>query len=591
MTPERAFRRPIIRIVGLVALGAILSCVAWWPMFDAYPNTPEGDGRYFLHLFNVVKASVNRYHELPLWNPYECGGAPLWDNPESMAASPFLWLTMALSGTKTVYAWNVAHLTIGFVGMWLLCRREVQLSRMATFAAACIYTFGVANASQYAGAHAALISFLDAPLALFLWRGAETDTRKAVGLGLLVALMFMDGATYPIPHTALLLAADTLTRIGTRERAKRILRAGSIALPVALGVGAARVIPLFDQFTSKHRLIEADVDHLARWNSLWKMYMWREVHWWNRLPGQTYVWGEYDAYMGGIVMFCALVGLLLAGRKRVWLIALAAFTFVLMLGHFAPWAPWSFLHEHVFPFKSMRVSARFRLLFCMFIAAFVGVAMDRAPVLLGRVFGSSKNVARIARALVCGFAFLGAGDMMGVAGDLVASRFGGLPEHPIPTTPRLYYEGGGVAEYIDQPRQNRGRIACQDAWAFSSGAAVWGGDVPQARAKDKNAVVEVANRTQNTFTIDVVAEHPARILVNSGYERGWRTDVGEIGQENLLLVVDVPEGRHHIKLEYVPKGLYLGLAITVLSLLASIAFLARLGPFKDRAAGLVSRRD
>jgi hypothetical protein len=486
---------------------------------------------------------------------------------------------MGLSGTRSIHFWNIAHLTVGFVGMWLLCRREVQLSRIATFAATCIYTFGVAHASQYAGAHSALISFLDAPLALFLWRGAENDARKAVGVGLVVALMFMDGATYPIPHTALLLGADTLTRMVSFQRVKKIVRAGLIVMPVALGVGALRAIPLYDQFTSKHRVIEVDLDHLARWETLKKMYTWREVHWYHHLPGQTYVWGEYAAYMGGIVLFCAALGILLAGKKRVWLIALAAFTFVLMLGHFAPWSPWSFLHAHVFPFKSMRVSARFRLLLCMFIAAFVGIMMDRTPVVLGRLFGSSRGVGRLVRALACGIGLIGAGDVMGVAGDLVATRFNGLPERWTVETPRLYYEGGNLAEYADQPKQNRGRIACQDAWAFSAGAPVWGGDVPQARAKDKNAVVEVANRTQNTFTIDVVAQQPARILVNSGYERGWRTNVGETAQENLLLVVDVPPGRHHIKLEYVPKGLYLGLAISFISLLASIAFLTRIWPF------------
>ena len=574
---ERMMSRPVIRVLGIMMLGALLASLAWWPMVDAYPLTPEGDGRYFLHLFNVVKASVNRYHELPLWNPYECGGAPLWDNPESMAASPFLWLSMAVSGTRTVWIWNVCHLTVGFTGMWLLCRAEIRLSRLATMAAACIYIFCVCNASQYAGAHAALISFLDAPLALFFWRGAERDAKKAIGLGLLVALMFMDGATYPIPHTALLLAADTLTRLGSQKRALHIAKAGLITLVVAFTVGAARVIPLIDQFTSKHRLIELDLDHLARWSTLYKMYMLREVHWQYRLPDQGYVWGEYDTYMGGIVMSLAFVGVLVSGRKRLWMLALAVFVFVLMLGHFNEYAPWSFLHAHVFPFKSMRVSARFRLLLSMFIAGYVGLAIDRVPALVGRITGSPAGAGKIARVVVAGLALVGAGDVMGVAGELVATRFGGPAEkRDLVPSVRLFYEGGNVAEYIDQPRQNRGRIGCQDAWAFSAAAATWGGDVPQARAKDRSAaVVEVANRTQNTFTVDVTATKPTRIFLNSGFERGWRSDVGEVTQENFLLAVDVPAGHHHIRLAYVPKGLYLGFFLTALGLLGSGYFLLR----------------
>lgn len=580
---------PAVRVLGVFFLGAVLAVVAWFPMIDAYPNTPEGDGRTFLRMFNSMKAAFRVHHELPLWNPYECGGSPLWDDPESMAASPLIWATVGLSATTTMYVWNVVHLAIGFTGMWLLCRRELSLSRIAAFASACIYTFGVCHASQYAGAHAALISFLDVPLALFLWRGADKNPSKAVGLGILVALMFYDGATYPIPHTALLLGAETLTRVGSFARLKKIVKAGVITVVVGLGGGAARVLPLVDQFRSKHRVIAPDADHLLRWTTLKSMYTLREVHWWYRLPEQTYVWGEYDAYVGVIVVFMCFVGILFAGRKYAWMLALSLFVFIMMLGHFRDWAPWSLLNHHVFPFKSMRVSARFRLVLCIFIAAYVGVAMDRVPVVLGRFFGS--RTAGIARTVVCGVALLGAGDVMGVAGELVATRFGGAPEHAVKASTRLFYEGPDMAAEVDQPLQNRGRRMCMLAWAFSSEAATWTGDVPQARAKDASVKVEVANRTQNTFTIDAVAERPGRILVNSGFERGWRSDVGTVTQENLLLAVDVPAGRHRIHLSYVPKGLYAGFAVSLVTFLGCTVYFVRRRIFRpgSRAEGLRDR--
>lgn len=580
---------PVVRVLGVLMLGAALAVVAWYPMIDAFPNTPEGDGRTFLRMFNSMKAAFRLHGELPLWNPYECGGSPLWDDPESMAASPIIWMTVWLSATKTMYVWNVVHMAIGFTGMWFLCRRELSLSRLATFASACIYTFGVCHASQYAGAHAALISFFDVPLALFLWRGAERSPNKAVGLGLLVALMFYDGATYPIPHTALLLGAETLTRLGSVARLRAIVKAGATTVAVGLCGGAARVLPLVDQFTSKRRLIAPDADHLLRWVSLKSMYTLREVHWWYRLPEQTYVWGEYDAYVGVIVLFLCALGILFAGRKYAWMAALSFFVFIMMLGHFSTWAPWSLLNHHVFPFKSMRVSARFRLVLCIFIAGYVGVAMDRVPQVLHRFLGG--RISRIARTVVCGLALLGAGDIMGVSGELVATRFGGAPEVRVRPSTRLYYEGPDMAQDIDQPLQNRGRRACALAWAFSADAPTWAGDLPQARAKDSAVKVEVANRTQNTFTIDYEASRPGRILVNSGFERGWRSDIGTVGQENLLLVLDVPAGRGQAHLSYVPKGLYAGAVISFFTFVGVGLFFGRARVFRPDgwARGLLAQ--
>jgi hypothetical protein len=165
---------------------------------------------------------------------------------------------------------------------------------------------------------------------------------------------------------------------------------------------------------------------------------------------------------------------------------------------------------------------------------------------------------------------------MGVSGELVATRFGGAPEHVVRPSTRLFYEGPDLAADVDQPLQNRGRMSCALAWAFSAGAAVWPGDVPQARAKEPSVVkVEVANRTQNTFTIDFVAERPSRIYLNSGFERGFRSDVGEVTSENLLLALDVPAGRHRAHVSYVPKGLYAGFFLTIVTLFGCAAFFAR----------------
>jgi uncharacterized membrane protein YfhO len=95
------------------------------------------------------------------------------------------------------------------------------------------------------------------------------------------------------------------------------------------------------------------------------------------------------------------------------------------------------------------------------------------------------------------------------------------------------------------------------------------------RAADDGAVVEVADRTPNTFTIDVVVSRPgARVLVNSTYDRGWRTNVGTVRDDNKLLVVELPAGRHRVHLRYWPWGLTVGLVFTLGTALAVAAWAA-----------------
>lgn len=576
--PEPPLRPAWLRALVLSGLALTMSTYAWWPAIHAYPATSSGDGQYFTRLIDTGKVSIQRYHELPLWNAYECGGVPLWDNPQVPDASPWMLLMTPLTATATIIAWYILHSAVGFLGMWLFARHEAKVSRAAAFAGAAIFAFCVAHGSQYSGGHAALVTFLYAPLTLLLWRRAETSRKCAVGLGLVLASMFYDGGVYPVPHTCLILAAETLTRVWPRARLRRIVSAAGIMLLVFFTVGAARLLPVGDQILH-HKRILADEHDFVTWQTLKDMYLDRAHSW--HVEGQEYVWGEYIAYLGGTCLVLMALGLLTTSLEEVWMIAVAAFVFALMMGHFAKFAPWSILKHHIFPFKSMRVPVRFRLILMAFMATWLAFAIDRVPRFVLRVssrFGTpdgGKNgaLAAAARVAILGIALIGVGDAISVSTDVIASKFVSSPESRPPPSVRLYYGGPGQAAYIDHPHQNRGRLDCWEEWNFTGGAPLWQGDVPQARAASDDASVEVANRTQNTFTVDVdVRREGARVLVNGAWDRGWRTDLGTIVEVNKQIALDLPAGRHRVHLWYWPVGLTLGFVLTALGLAGVLLF-------------------
>jgi hypothetical protein len=582
MTVERVLQPPWVKVLGLTLLATGMTLYTYWPAIALYPATPWGDGQYTHHLVEAAKVSVSRYHELPLWDPFECAGRPLWDEPESVAAAPLLFLLQPFSTTTTMRLWNIIHHIVGFICMWLFSRHELRLSRGAALVASTVFSLTLANVSQYVGGHAALVGFLYAPLALLLWRNADQDLRHAVGLGLLFAWMFFEGGGYPTAHIGLVLLIESLTRVSPRVLL-RFLRAGVVTTLTFVTVGAARLLPVVDQLLHHSRDLPKEVDRIEP-KLLYEMYFARTHDW--KIPNH-YVWAEYNAYLGMIIVFLALAGLVFSMRDHPWFFAVGTLVLAIMLGHFASWAPWHLLKGYVFPWRSMRVPSRFRLLFVLFLGGWAGLAVDRIPQLASRWLGTRIGLA--VRTATLGVALLGAGDALAIAAAKVAASYTSTPQRKDIHPSEHLFIGDKLPPLIDQPRQNQGRPQCWEEWNFTQGAPIWTGDVPQAKADGQKIVIGNVSRTQNTFTIEVDAKEPGPVRVNSPYERGWRTDKGSIRSEKKLLIVDVPAGQFVVHLRYWPRGLTAGFSLTALGLLSVTAFF--LWDARRRKAGGTARLD
>ena len=560
-----------LRALGLVGLALVVSTFAEWPILAQYPHTQGHDGEFVQEMLEAARVAWVRYHELPLWNPYQCGGVPLWDNPQGMGASPVFWPLVVVGGNTTLAMdlWYVLHAAGGFVSMYLLARHDLRLSRDASLVSAGMWAFCGAHVQRICGGHFAFTPFLLLPLALLLWRGAERDPRKAIGVGLVATHAFMVGGVYAIAFSGPILAFETLTRAWWRPgRLRRIAIAAVVAGATAACLPAARLVPVVYQVLAHSRHLGAETDAL-RWSTVKEMFLARTHE--RGVAGQEYVWGEYADYVGPVLLGLSVLGAVIGGVERAWLLLLLAWTFALMSGHESPWAPWSLMKAHVFPFKEMRVPSRFNLPLTVFLAAFAGVAIDRVGEIARRVSGSAR-IARHARAFVLALGLIGVGDVIASANDRQTSSFGNAPlANPEPAS-RLYLGGPGQAAFVDLPEQNRAWTGCWEEWAFEPDAPLWVGDVPQARPSDGAASVTSVSRTQSSFTFDVDAPRSAKVLLNGNFDANWRASVGEAVRSGSQLAVVVPAGHHHVIVKYWPRGLTIGLVISSCAGVAIAAF-------------------
>ena len=551
-------------------LALTLSVLAWWPMLASYPLTQNYDGQYWQAFVEAVRMSLLRHHELPLWNPYECGGVPLWDHPEGIAASPLLWMTLPLGATRALHAWYVVHSALGFLCMWLLARRELGLSPTASLLAGTLWAFCGFHQQHLANGHVGFVGFLYFPLALLLWRRAEVDARCSVALGGLVAWMVLEGAADPLPQLAVVLGLETLTRLRPR-RLPAILRAGCVVMAVALSVGAVRFLPVIEQLRGHRRAIAVEEDAL-RGETVAVMFLARGME--VKVEGQAWEGHEYLAYMGPLVLVLAAAGLFVLRWNESWLVVLLVGAGSLMWGRWGDHAPWALLQAHVYPFSEMRVPSRFAATVSLVLAALAAIAVDRmrGPAL----WRLPQAGAPARRLLIVGLALVGATDMIAMGILRTPACFTSPPPSVVAASPRFFYDGLGLAAPIDQARQNRGQLNCWalEEWSRGVTRALWIDDLPQAKGP---GVLRV-ERSPSAFRL-LVDDNPgpAKIAINSRFDAGWRTDVGTLESHRAGLRLRVPAGRHEVHLRYWPRHLTTGLFVSALGLLGALAFLHRRG--------------
>ena len=447
-----------LRAVGLVALALLVSTFAEWPILAQYPHTQGHDGEFVQEMLEAARVAWVRYHELPLWNPYQCGGVPLWDNPQGMGALPVFWPLVVLGGNTTVAMdlWYVLHAVAGFVSMYLLARYDLRLSRDASLVSAGMWAFCGAHVQRICGGHFAFTPFLLLPLALLLCaaprRPAQGDRRRPRRDACVHGRRRLrDRVLRPHPRVrdadARVVATGALAAhrdcCGPRRRdggvpprgaahSGRVPGPGPLAAPGS-GDGRAQVVD------GQGDVPRTDARARGRGTGV-------------RL-------GEYADYVGPVLLGLSVLGAVIGGVERAWLLLLVAWTFALMSGHESPWAPWSLMKAHVFPFKEMRVPSRFNLPLTVFLAAFAGVAIDRVGEIARRVSGSARNCPPRARVRPRARAHRRRRRHR-LCQRRQTSSFGNAPlANPEPAS-RLYLGGPGQAAFVDLPEQNRAWTGC-----------------------------------------------------------------------------------------------------------------------------------
>ncbi|HEY7417104.1 MAG TPA: YfhO family protein [Ktedonobacteraceae bacterium] len=214
----------------------------------------------------LIQRTFWQEHHLPLWNPYFAGGQPLIADPLSALFYPPTYLVLFLSLRNYYFVLIMGHLIFAGLGMFLLARHAVRLSRFPALVAAISFMATPRLISHLGAGHITLLQTVSwyPWLALACWATVRDPYCWSPLLGICIALALLAGhpqmAYYGLLMTAGL-AGWLLVKRWRLEGPRAVLMsiAGLIAAGmIGLLLAAIHLLPLMEFTAHSTRQLSVD---------------------------------------------------------------------------------------------------------------------------------------------------------------------------------------------------------------------------------------------------------------------------------------------------------------------------------------------
>ncbi len=253
--------RPWMRWIPFVLLGGVL--LAWfWPLLDG-ETLFWGLPTLQFYPWRAYAFDQLRAGQLPLWNPYNGGGAPLLANYQTAVFYPPNWLHLIFPHVAAMNLLAVGHVVWAAVGMWIFASvwNLPLLGRGISMLAFSLSGYLVARLGSFPTA---------AAVAWFPWmmwachRIVTTQRASSVAwLGLATGMLLLAGHAQTAFYVLLASGAYALWLSGSirgwRERF-RVWAAATAAVLLGLGLAAIQLVPTAQLLVLSDRAAGLDYD-------------------------------------------------------------------------------------------------------------------------------------------------------------------------------------------------------------------------------------------------------------------------------------------------------------------------------------------
>ena len=558
---------------------AVLALAATWPLLSTAGSLNAfRDAHVLGHYESAAAEALLRFHQMPLWDPYYCGGMYLLGTPQARFVSPTFLLTLLFGETRGEALTAFAMTWVGLEGTFRYARSRGASSLGALLSAPLFALSGIFALAPALGWYN-FFSFELLPWVAFGTRTAFLGRRRgvviaAVALGWCVGF----GGTYTAPLALIWCGFETLDTLTTRTRPWRaawieppvvqaMIHAGLIAV-LAVSLSAVRLWPIAETLRDGRRVIGGTPGN--PWPRVVGML----------LQGMKEKSENGSFFVGSLAVPATLLGL---AWPRAWRIGVVGTLSVWLAAGYAV-KPSLFAGLRELPvYSTLRYPERFLTLLALAVSVLAALGVT----VVERIAANAGEMRRLRIPPELG-------PWMGplIAAMLLAANGPLLYQHawraskrdlvapPVESATRRPFHqarGNRWALAFYEP-MDRGSLSCWDAYAIPESPLLRGDLEEEERLKDAGAGT-VARRlwSPNRMDFDVALARPARLEINQNWHEGWRVDYGEVEDEDGLLAVDLPAGEHAVSLRFEPRSARGGAIVSTVALasLVAVAWSAR----------------
>lgn len=253
-----------IKRFRMACFALIALCAAWqWLGAAAFYNEFR-DAQVLFHYENVAVRTVREFLEMPLWDPYYCGGMYLLGSPQSRYASPLFLFSLAFGAQRAqpLIAWVL--LIVGMEGFYQYFQTYSRHALGPILIAPIAALSGLFAQAYFMG----WINFFGFEIVPWVLFGVvKTIEQKKIGfwaIALGFACIIGFGGTYAAPMAALFALLESVIRLCVHQpRGSKRAALSSLAVAVffAITISAFRLIPIAETLLASPRLMLGTPEH------------------------------------------------------------------------------------------------------------------------------------------------------------------------------------------------------------------------------------------------------------------------------------------------------------------------------------------
>ncbi|MBI4767757.1 MAG: hypothetical protein HY787_24705 [Deltaproteobacteria bacterium] len=320
-------------IILITFLSFFIGLAFTFPIFHEPQNWGIQDWDQHLFYHEVPRLTVIEYGQIPLWNPYYCGGTVMLANPQSRLLSPFFILTLIFGTVVGLKIEIFLHIVLGLVGMYLLAR-YYSLDPLIAWLPPLLFMLSTMFTLNLTVGMTWFLSVAYLPWIFLFYQNSFDHPLYIWATAGFLALMFFEGGAYPLPITFLFLFLYTLGSLSRRRSGGSPLILFGLSLFITFCLGAIKIFPSFI-FLWDHPRHISDYSGYSITSLIYSLFnrdqgleavdkFSNERGFWN---GITYGMDENGVYIGLAAGLLFIFGIFL-NWKKYWTLILCLFFFL-----------------------------------------------------------------------------------------------------------------------------------------------------------------------------------------------------------------------------------------------------------------------